>query len=59
MGLQKGYKAAGEAGAVRVEQVAVLPVGLKVCGRGERGEFRVLGGAVGVPGPFDGDEGGV
>lgn len=58
MGLQKGQEPAGKAGAVGVEEVAVLPVFLEIrrCGEGELG---FLGGAVVVPGTLDGDEGGV
>ena len=56
--MQEGEEAAGETGAVGVEEVAVLPVRLEVCGFGE-GEFGFLGGAVGIPSSFDGDEGDV
>ena len=50
--LQEGQKAAGEAGAVHVHEVAVAPVVLEVGGRREA-ELGVLGRAVTVPGAGD------
>ena len=52
LALEEGEKAAGEARAVDVDEVAVAPVVLEV-GWGREAEFGVLGRAVVVPGAGD------